>query len=313
MSVFRHSRPPVSPISANTADRVSVPPVMDSSDATLFDRPIGEIMRQANSLTAEQILKVATYQQQTGMRFGEAAVALGLARSEDVLWALSQQFHYPYSQSRHAPSDELVVALQPFSEQAEAFRAMRSQLMMRLYNNEGQQRQAIAVLSPESGDGKTYFAANMAVAFSQLSGRTLLVDADMRNPRQHQVFGVDPGGVGLSTILSNRAEPNVIQPVPDLPNLFILPVGTIPPNPLELVERPAFGLLMRELLSKFDYVLVDTPAAAYGTDGAVIASKCGAALVIARQDKSQLAAMQKMLQTVSVGAPKIVGAVFNEF
>ncbi len=75
----------------------------------------------------------------------------------------------------------------------------------------------------------------------------------------------------------------MIQQVPDLPSLFVLPVGNVPPNPLELFERPAFGLLISELMSKFDHVVVDTPAAVYGADAGVIAAKCGAALVVARK------------------------------
>src|SRR5690606_31496730 len=118
-----------------------------------------------------------------------------------------------------------------------------------VFNGE-EPRRALAIVSPNSGDGKTFFSANLAIALSQLGGRTLLVDADMRGPRQHEVFGVE-GTAGLSGLLSGRAEANVIIQAPDLPSLFLLPVGITPPNPLELVERPAFGLLLRELLNKF--------------------------------------------------------------
>src|SRR5690606_31993694 len=121
-----------------------------------------------------------------------------------------------------------------------------------------------------------------------------------------------PSG-GLSAILSGRAASNVIQPVKQLPSLFVLPVGTTPPNPLELVERPAFGLLIRELLTKFDRVIVDTPAASLGSDGAVIAAKCGAALLIARQNHSRLDDINHMIGTAGIGATKIVGTVINEF
>ena len=141
--------------------------------------------------------------------------------------------------------------------------------------------------APSSGDGKTFFAANLAVALAQLGGRTLLVDADMRGPRQHEVFGIENDRRACRA--SCRAVPSrsVIQQVAGLPSLFVLPVGITPPNPLELVERPAFGLLMRELLSKFDHVVVDTPAAVFGADAAVIAARCGAALVIARKGRSR--------------------------
>ena len=75
----------------------------------------------------------------------------------------------------------------------------------------------------------------------------------------------------------------------------MLPVGITPPNPLELVERPAFGLLMRELVSKFDHVVVDTPAAEYGADASVIAARCGAALVMARKNASRMGALQDLV------------------
>jgi protein-tyrosine kinase len=277
------------------------------------ERSIGEIISQANNLSAEQIQQILSYQKDNGVRFGEAAVALGLANSDDVLWALAQQFHYPYAaeQTSHLPA-ELVVATKPFSEQAEAFRTMRSHMIMRMYSDNGP-RSALAVVSPDSGDGKTYFAANLAAAFSQLSGRTLLIDADMRNPRLHEIFGLQGKSVGLSSILSGRAAGNVVCPIRELPSLFVLPVGPTPPNPLELLERPAFGLLIRELLTKFDQVIVDTPAATLGSDFAVIAARCGAAVSIARQNKTRMYALQDLLNTISMGPTKVVGSVMNEF
>jgi protein-tyrosine kinase len=277
------------------------------------DRSIGEIISQANNLSAEQIQQILEYQKTHSVRFGEAAVAIGLANSDDVLWALAQQFHYPYAaeQTSRLPA-ELVVATKPFSMQAEAFRTMRSHMIMRMYSDNGP-RSALAVVSPESGDGKTYFAANLAAAFSQLSGRTLLIDADMRNPRLHDIFGLQGKSVGLSSILSGRSAGNVVCPIKELPSLFVLPVGPTPPNPLELLERPAFGLLIRELLTKFDQVIVDTPAASLGSDYAVISARCGAAVVIARENQSRMYAMQDLLSTVSMGPTKLVGSVMNEF
>jgi len=292
---------------ANT-DAEKVPGSVASS---LQDRSIGHIIAEANKLSIEQVEQILSYQKQHGVKFGEAAVALGLAKGEDVLWALSQQFHYPYSTgSAHRLSKELVLANQPFGHQAEAFRVLRSQINMQLLGAD-QPRRGIAVVSPDSGDGKSFFAANMAVAFSQLGGRTLLVDADMRNPRQHEIFGLD-NSAGLSGILAGRAEANVIRPVADLPSLFVMPVGTLPPNPTELVERPAFGLLMRELLSKFDFVLVDTPAASYGADYAVIAARCGAALVLARKDQTRYAAVKELVASFTGTNAKLAGVVMNE-
>lgn len=303
MARFRHGAHAAEP-AFDAADMPETPP---------RERAIGQILQQALSLEADEIEEILSYQRDKQVRFGEAAVALGLARVDDVMWALSQQFHYPYASSaRHgAINRELVLAGQPFSAQAEAFRAIRSQLISGVFNGDGSHR-VLAVVSPDTQDGKTYFSANIAVALAQLGARTLVVDADMRHPRQHELFGIENDS-GLSGILAGRAQPNVIRPVEEMNNLYVLPVGTTPPNPLELVERPSFGLLMRELANKFDYVIVDTPAAVYGADAPVIAARCGAALAIARRHRSQIAGMGDLVATLAHGPAKFAGAILNEF
>lgn len=280
--------------------------------ADLHDRPIGDLIRDARNLSAEEVEKVLSYQRQHGVRFGEAAITLGLASPDDVLNALAQQFHYPLaSAERRVASPELVTLSQPFSVQAEAIRAVRSQVTMRLNKGESAS-QALAVISPDSGDGKTYFAANLAVALAQLGGRTLIVDADLRSPRQHDVFRVS-NAAGLSSLLSGRAEAQVIQSVEGVPGLFVLPCGPIPPNPLELIERPAFGLLVRELSSKFDHVVIDTAAASHGSDACVVAAKCGAALVVTRKHKNRVASLQDLVASMAGSSVQLLGAVVNEF
>jgi chain length determinant protein tyrosine kinase EpsG len=280
-----------------------------TDDTGVHDRPIGDLLSAGCGLTAEQIEAVLRHQSERGLRFGEAAVALNLVSSDDVVWALSQQFHYPYSRSdRDKLSPELPVARDPFSEQAEVFRRIRAQLSMRLQAIG--RPAALAVLSPDHGDGKSYFAANLAVAFGQLGGKALLVDADLRNARQHEIFGLQ-AHAGLSSVLSGRTG-EILQKVPALPGLSVLPAGTLPPNPLELVERPAFGLLIRELAGKFDHVIVDTPAACHSADAAVIASRCGAGVVLARGGVSRLAALAQLLAQLRDTATPVLGALVNE-
>jgi protein-tyrosine kinase len=292
--------------------RSSTRPLEDVSPMADDERSIGDLIGRAKNLSPEQIQTIVDFQKSSGVRFGEAAVALGLATNEDVLYALSQQFHYPYaSDERRGVNPELVVAAQPFSKQAEAFRAIRSQLMLRVFNP-SEPKRALAVVSPNSGDGKTFFAANISVTLAQLGGRVLLMDADLRGPRLHQVFGI-PNNAGLSSILSGRQEANVIYQAPDIPSLFVMPVGIIPPNPLELIERPAFRLLLGELLRKFDHVIVDTPAAQYGTDAAVVGSKCGAGLIIARRDKSRVKGLNDLVGMMNASTAKLAGVIYNEF
>ena len=282
--------------------------------APVHDRPIGAIISDTRHLSADQIEKILAHQRAKGIRFGEAAIALGYASTDDVLFALAQQFHYPYAaEEQRKLSPELVTLNQPFSQQAEAFRAIRTQLISRIFTEDAPQRRALAVISPRPGDGKTYFTANLAIALAQLGGRTLLVDADMRGPRQDQVFNLPHVSSGLSGILSGRTEQSAVQKVPGVPSLFVLPVGITPPNPLELIERPAFGLLMRELVGKFDHVIVDTPAATYGADCQVVAARCGAALVMARKNTSRIAALQDLTAAIANGPAILAGVIVNEY
>ena len=286
---------------------------VEPGEQVVLDRSIGDIIRDTRNLSPEQVEKILAYQLEYGVRFGEAAVALGFVNSDDVLFALAQQFHYPYApEEQRKLSPELVVLNKPFSKQAEAFRAIRTQVTMRLFGNDAEPRRALAVISPDAGDGKTYLCANLAVALAQLGSRTLLVDCDMRGPRQHEVFKIE-NRAGLSGILSGRSESRVIQQVPGVPSLFVLPVGVTPPNPLELVERPAFGLLMKELLTKFDYVVVDTPAAVHGADASVIATRCGLALAVARRNQSRVAALESLVASLVGGSANVGGVIVNEF
>jgi len=237
---------------------------------------------------------------------------MGLASQDDVIEALSQQFGYPYAdESRRTTSPELVTLNQPFSSQAEAFRAIRAQLMMRVFNEEGQKR-ALAVISPAPGDGKSFFCANLAVTLAQAGGRTLLVDADLRGPRQHEVFNLD-NRVGLSGLLAGRVDSHVVQQVAGMSDLFVMPVGVTPPNPLELLDRPAFTMLMRGLVLTFDHVVVDTPAALYGSDAQVIAARCGSALIVARKHESRVGALQQLVAALSNSPAKMAGVIMNEF
>ena len=314
MAKFRDSAPDL--VEPGPLVRPGPPPVASlgsgDNDPAVIDRSIGDILAELRNLSADQVSKILHYQQQNGVRFGEAAVALGMASKDDVLFALAQQFHYPYApEEQRKLSKDLISLNEPFSPRAESFRALRSQLMMRVFT-EGTAHPALAVISPDAGDGKTYCATNLAVTLAQLGGRTLLVDADMRGPKVHEIFNLK-NQAGLSGILSGRADKQVIQQVAGIPSLFILPVGTTPPNPLELVERPAFGLLIRELVTKFDHVVVDTPAAVYGADAAVIAARCGAALVMARKDASRAESLRELVASLAGAPVKMAGVVFNEF
>lgn len=281
-----------------------------AAESVVRDLALGEIFRETRKLDANQIEAILAHQRTHGVLFGEAAVALKLVDDRDVLWALSRQFHYPYAlEGRKQFNPELITATTPFSNVSETFRSIRSQLIRR-FEQDGERR-ALAVVSADAGDGKTFVAANLAIAFSQLGRRTLLIDADMRSPRLHKVFGID-NARGLSSILAGRLSARVLTPVTDLPSLFVLPVGIAPPNPLELLESPAFGLLIRELLGKFDHVIIDSPSAITGADAGVIAARSGAFVSVARQGRTRMDSMHELVHSLRDTATHSVGFILNE-
>lgn len=273
---------------------------------------IGQVLRTFRQLSAEQVEAVLAFQRAHGLRFGEAAIKLKLVSDADVVYALSQQYSYPYSlDAKNQLNRELVTAVEPFSKQAEAFRAIRHQLLAREFSERGHRR-PLAVISPNSKDGRSFFAANLAVSFSQLGSSVVLIDADMRTPRQHLVFDL-PDTDGLSSLLSGRVKEVSPKVIKDLPSLHLVTAGPVPPNPLELLEGHGFNRLLFELSEKFEYVIVDTAAAHHGADALAVAHKCGLAICVAREGKTKRQDLVSLMESLSSGSVHHVGAILNRF
>ena len=275
-------------------------------------RRLGEILAERTGLSQEGLVAILAHAKTHGMRFGDAAVALRYASAEDVLRALSVQFHYAcVDDAPQLASAELPLLTRPHGPQSEALRALRGRLARRLARA-GDGRPAVAMVSPDPGDGKTFVTANLGVAFAQAGARTLVVDADLRGPRMHEIFELRQRH-GLSGALLGCADGQVIQPVAAVPGLHLLAGGAMPPNPLELVERDAFGRLMRELPRHFDIVLVDTPAASYGADALAIADRCGASLLLGRRGRSALPELRRLASDLAECDGQALGTVINDF
>jgi receptor protein-tyrosine kinase len=277
-------------------------------------RTLGAILVDGGQLKPEDAERVLQYQKQQNLRFGEAAMRLGLISEADIQFALSRQFAYAYLRKTPGElrplSDELVAAYQPFSARVEQLRAIRSQLMLRWFDR-AEERQVLTIVGAERGEGRTYLAANLAIVFSQLGERTLLVDADMREPRQHFMFHLE-NQIGLSTLLAGRSREEAIVRISDLAGLSVLPAGPTPPNPLELLNRLNFDEFMIQAKSAYDVVIVDTPAMTSGEDAAMIAVRTGAALAVARSGSTRVAAYTDLVQGLMDAGVAVVGSVLNE-
>jgi len=288
----------------------SVPLTVPSKPATGVGRSIGTILVDSGRLAAADVDRIVKFQEDGSSRFGDAGRALRLLTDDDVRYALSVQFGYPYLPNSSKLSRELVAAHQPASQPVEQLRALRSQLMLRWFEA-GIDRRGLAIVSAAPKEGRSYIAANLAIVFSQLGERTLLIDADMRTPRQQHLFNLG-AGPGLSDMLAGRAGAEAVIGISALQDLSVLPAGALPPNPQELLGRQEFARLLQSLGEDFSVIIIDTPAASRCADAHTVAVRTGAALIVARQHASsvpQMAAFTKGLREFGV---TLVGSVLND-
>ena len=272
---------------------------------------IGRILLDMGKITPIEAEHILLFQKESGLRFGEAALKLGLVTEGDIQQVLAQQFDYPYllpGEGNHSP--DLVVAYQPFGNQIEVFRAIRSQLVLRWFATG---HKALTVVGCNPNDGISLFTANLAVVFSQLGERTLLVDANLRSPQQHEIFNLK-NKRGLSDVLADRANIfEVISRIDSFVDLSVLPAGTLPPNPLELLNRASFDELNNQLAKQFDVILYDTLAFSSGVDALTITSRIGGALAIVHENNTRLTDVNIMNEQINRSGAEVVGSVLIDF
>jgi receptor protein-tyrosine kinase len=287
---------------------------LDSPGRTLVrsNRNVGTILVDEGKLTAAEADKVMLLQQSHGMRFGEAAMHLRLISQEDLQRALAKQYDFHYLEpGTEDVSREVLAAFNPYHPRVEEMRALRTQLMIRWYNPQTGNR-ALAIVSPGSQEGRSYVAANLAVLFAQLGHRTLLVDADLRNPRQHLLFNLSDR-IGLSAVLSGRAGPGAATAIAGMNLLKVMPAGPTPPNPQELLSRGGFAALLKESETDYDIVIVDTPPAGPFADVQSIAYRTGSALMLARRNHTRIGDAAEVARELADCGIRIVGTVMNVF
>jgi protein-tyrosine kinase len=277
-----------------------------------YDRRIGSILVEEGKLANEDIERVMELQRSEGLRFGQAAQRLGLITEDDLRCAVAKQYDLPHLlPGNESISRELVVAYEPFHPRAEELRALRTQLLMR-WSKAGVSNRALVIASPGSQEGRSYLAANLAVVFSQLGERTLLIDADLRAPRQHRIFNV-PDRIGLTAVLSGRADRGAVAPVREFGRLSLLPAGVPPPNPQELLSTAVLGAFLEEMHTEFDIILFDTPPARFYADAQNVAFRAGHVVMLARKDHTRVADTTNAIRELSDTGVRVAGTVINAF
>jgi capsular exopolysaccharide synthesis family protein len=201
---------------------------------------------------------------------------------------------------------ELPVLNNPYSPVSTSFEMLQTNLGFTLSDKE---LRVILVTSSTSEEGKSFMAANLALAAAHVGRRVLLVDADMRRPRQHRIWET-PNLLGLSNILAGQAQlKNTVQEVSPLVDL--LPVGKIPPNPVTLLDSQRMADLVEEASNNYDFVIIDTPPLTAVTDPLIVAKYVDGLLLVVRPGKVEYPAMKSAKSLLNQAKVPILGMAVN--
>lgn len=192
----------------------------------------------------------------------------------------------------------------PISEQ---YRTLRTNIQ---YSSVDKELKSIIITSPNPGEGKSTTIANLAIVFAQQGKKVLLVDADLRKPTIHYTFNIN-NTKGLTNLLMKKASlGDVIQQTPVL-NLFLLPSGTIPPYPAELLQSEMMSQLMDRLKASFDLILFDTPPILAVADAQILANKCDGSILVVKSGSTEKEGAVRSKDILMSSRSKLLGVVLN--
>jgi succinoglycan biosynthesis transport protein ExoP len=203
---------------------------------------------------------------------------------------------------------ETVTQIRPQSQMAESYRALRTSLLL---SNLGAPPKVIMVTSARPQEGKTTTSINTAIVLAQKGVRVLLVDADLRRPSIHKTLGMGPRS-GLSNVLTGSATmQQTITTSPILPNLFIMPAGTPPPNPAELLASSNMRDLIAELRELYDHIVIDTPPTLSVTDAVVLSPRADATILVIRSGQTTKQALRRARDILMQVNAHVAGILLN--
>ena len=203
---------------------------------------------------------------------------------------------------------ELVTQARPQSQMAESYRALRTSLLL---SSLGAPPKAIMVTSARPQEGKTTTAINSAIVLAQKGVRVLLVDADLRRPSVHKTLGMGPRS-GLSNVLTGSATlDQTITASPILPNLFVLPAGSPPPNPAELLASSNMKDVLNQLREQYDHVVIDTPPTLSVTDAVVLSPRVDAIILVIRSGQTTKQALRRARDILMQVNAHVTGVLLN--
>lgn len=197
------------------------------------------------------------------------------------------------------------------SIRAEKLRSLRTELLMRLGSHQG--AAAFAIVGSRPDEGRSLLCAELALAFAQLNGRTLLVDANLRKPALDKLFTGSRTDAGLTEVLLGKTQTLPLHRVTGPPHLALLTAGTPPANPVDLLSGAQFERLVKDWSRSYEYVLIDTPPTALRSDGIVIAKAVRNVVLVAHRNKTSYADTTELQRRLQSTDARILGGVINDF
>jgi len=211
------------------------------------------------------------------------------------------------AKAAHPGSIELVPHHFPNSRLAESYRSIRTALLLSSADNPVK---TIAVTSAMPGEGKTVSVANLAITLAQSGKTVLVVDADLRRPRQHRLFKIK-NTFGLTTYLTDSVPIKDVVKSTEIPNLFVVNAGPVPPNPAELLGSDKMTRFIRMMGEESDYVLFDLPPMLEISDALVLGAKVDGVVLVVWGDKTSREALKKAREKLDMLKVRTVGVIIN--
>jgi capsular exopolysaccharide synthesis family protein len=220
--------------------------------------------------------------------------------------------YYHYSQKKKDPDKavreiELINFVDPECPFSEQYRTIRTAILLSTAKTSPR---VISFSSAIPSEGKTVTSANVAISFSQLGKKVLIIDGDLRKPRVHKIFEIK-NTIGLSSFLVGRAELSSIVFKTHIPNLFAIPSGPIPPNPAELIDSEMMTSTLETLLKKVDYIIIDTPPLIGIVDPILLGKLSDAMVLVTWAGKTNRTLVEKAKEEVERYGIRLLGMVLN--
>ncbi|MEI9951384.1 MAG: polysaccharide biosynthesis tyrosine autokinase [Pseudomonadota bacterium] len=205
------------------------------------------------------------------------------------------------------PKVELQVHTHPTSGLAEAARAIRTNIV---FMSPDKPHRSLLITSAVPAEGKTTVACSIATTIAQAGRRVALVDCDLRRPRLHKIFG-QPNDLGITSALLDRGVEDRIAIQTEVPNLWVVPTGPLPPNPAELLHSEAFRGVLERLSQRFDRIIIDSPPIIAVTDATVLSTLADGVIVVVRASTTTKDLVRRALKSLRDVGSQVVGIILN--